>query len=456
MGKNILELEKKYCSQGDTSGRHNPKKVFTGCNGSFLYDENSVAYLDMQMYNSASNFGYRNPAFYTTMIHQMNALPTLASEFISKEKVELATSICTYMEQKYGVKGRVHFNVGGAQAIDDVLKLIANATRSKNIFVFEGCYHGRTMAASSISSSYRYKRQFGSVVDVYRVPFPNCQHCAYGQEKDTCQMFCLKRWEALFQSEYYGIYDKNHNSSAYTAFLAEPILGRGGYVDPPKEYYRLLLPILKKHNILFVADEIQMGMYRTGKLWSFENYNIVPDAFTFGKSITNGLWPLSGVWAKEELISPDIWPSGSAHSTFAGNPLGMALGNTAFSIIKDASFETQLNKQINKFHSIINGLKKDFDFIGRTSMVGMAVGMDIIHPDTHKPFPKLAHTISEDALHCPIQFLDKNYGLILPCVGVYENTFTLAPNLFISDDELNLFDSLIRAYFKKANVQLKE
>lgn len=314
MNKTILELEKKYCSQGDTSGRHNPKKVFTDCNGSFLYDDNFVPYLDMQMYNSASNFGYKNSIFHNAMIHQMNTLPTLASEFISVEKVKLATSICTYMEKKYGVKGRVHFNVGGAQAIDDVLKLIANATGSKSIFSFEGSYHGRTMAASSISSSYRYKRQFGSVIDVYRIPFPNCVSCAYGQEKNICQMFCLKRIEKLFESEYYGIYDNKNNSSAYTAFLAEPILGRGGYVSPPAIYYQKLLSILQKYNILFVADEIQMGMYRTGKLWSFENYNIVPDAFTFGKSITNGLWPLSGIWAREELISPDIWPSGSAQS----------------------------------------------------------------------------------------------------------------------------------------------
>lgn len=452
MDKNILELEKKYCSQGDTSGRHRPKKIFIDCNGSFLYDENSIPYLDMQMYNSASNFGYKNSMFQDTMIHQMNTLPTLASEFISVEKVKLATSICTYMEKKYGVKGRVHFNVGGAQAIDDILKLIANATGSKNIFSFEGSYHGRTMAASSISSSYRYKRQFGSVIDVYRIPFPNCANCAYGQEKNTCQMFCLKRLEKLFESEYYGIYDKKSNSSAYTAFLAEPILGRGGYVSPPSTYYQELLPILQKHNILFVADEIQMGMYRTGKLWSFENYNIVPDAFTFGKSITNGLWPLSGIWAKEELISPDIWPSGSAHSTFAGNPLGMALGNTAFSIVKDTSFQIQLSEQIKKIHSIINSLKKDFDFIGRVSMVGMAIGIDIVHPDTHKPFPELAHTISEKALHYPIHFSNRDCGLILPCVGIYENTFTLAPNLFITDGELNLFDSLIRIYFKKVNI----
>ena len=456
MAENIFELEKKYCSQGDTSGKHNPKKLFTDCYGSYLYDEDSIPYLDMQMYNSASNFGYKNPAFHNTIIHQLNTLPTLASEFISREKVELATSICTYMEKKHNVKGRVHFNVGGAQAIDDILKLIANTTGSKNIFTFEGSYHGRTMAASSISSSYRYKRQFGSVIDVYRIPFPNCENCAYGQKRDTCQMFCLKRLETLFQSEYYGIYDKKNNSAAYTAFLAEPVLGRGGYVTPPTEYYQRLLSILKKHNILFVADEIQMGMYRTGKLWSFENYNIVPDAFTFGKSITNGLWPLSGVWAKEELISPNIWSSGSAHSTFAGNPLGMALGNTAFSIIKDTSFEFQLNKRIVKFHSIINELKKDFDFIGRTNMIGMAAGMDIVHPDTHKPFPELAYAISENALHCPIHFSDKDYGLILPCVGIFENTFTLSPNLFISDDELNLFDNLIRVYFKKINSQLKE
>lgn len=111
---------------------------------------------------------------------------------MSKSRIELSEAICQYMYRNYGVRGRVHFTVGGAQAVDDAMKITINHNHKRGFLAFEGAYHGRTMAASSVSSSYRYTRQFGSVMNVQRIPFSNCFTCAYDKNPTDCDLYCLK------------------------------------------------------------------------------------------------------------------------------------------------------------------------------------------------------------------------------------------------------------------------
>lgn len=446
----IQEIEQMYCSQGDISARHQPKKYFSSGEGCFLIDNVGTRHLDMQMYNSSANFGYQHPAFEKALLSQMKLLPSLSGEFMCELQVLLAEKICSYMEQNHGVKGRVHFSVGGAQAVDDALKIIASSTGTRNVFTFEGAYHGRTMAASSISSSYRYHKQFGSVVDAYRVPFPCCYRCPYEKSPIYCELYCVHQFERLFESEYYGIYHPSSKACIYKAFLAEPLLGRCGYVMPPNEYYNELQKILRKHQIYLVFDEIQMGFYRTGKMWAFENFGVTPDMFTFGKSITNGLWPLSGVWAREEIISPDHWPCGSSHSTFSGNPIAMALGLTAMELTSSSSLQKQVTKNSCDFKNLIAQLKKDYPVIGRIDCCGMAAGLELVDSITKRPDPGLTRKVAELALMKPVSIEHTNYGLILSIGGLFENTFLLSPCLFMDKHELELFNILIRHYLDLA------
>ncbi|NBQ85486.1 MAG: aminotransferase class III-fold pyridoxal phosphate-dependent enzyme, partial [Methylophilaceae bacterium] len=300
MDKKIIEIlakNDKYCSHGDTVNYADPPKVFENCEGSFLFDENKTPYLDWQMWYSAVNFGYKNKRIADVLHKQVDTLPQLASQYLHKEKVDLAEVICKYMEEKYGVKGRVHFNVGGAQAVEDSLKVVRNHTGKTHQFAFMGGYHGRTLGASAITSSYRYRRRFGNFADrAHFVPYPYCFRCPYGMKVETCDTYCHKQFEHLFDTEYQSIWDEKAKQSEFGAFYIEPMQGTGGYIVPPAGYMKKLQESLKKRNILLVADEIQMGVYRTGKLWSWENFDIVPDIFVFGKAITNGLNPLSGIW----------------------------------------------------------------------------------------------------------------------------------------------------------------
>ena len=126
-------------------------------------------------------------------------------------------------------------------------------------------------------------------------------------------MFCADQFERLFETEYYGVWDPKAGEAEYAAFYVECIQGTGGYVIPPDGYYPRLKKVLDERKIMLVDDEIQMGFYRTGKLWGLQNFGITPDVVVFGKAMTNGLNPLAGIWAKERYMpatpSARRWPS---------------------------------------------------------------------------------------------------------------------------------------------------
>jgi len=258
---------------------------------------------------------------------QIDTLPQLASQYVHKEKVELAKGIAQRVEKTWNMKGRVHFNVGGSQSIEDALKLVRNASAGKSLmFAFEGGYHGRTLGASAITSSYRYRRQYGHFGERAQfVPFPYCFRCPYGKKREDCGLYCVDQFARLFDTEYYGVWDAKAGAAEFAAFFVEAIQGTGGYVVPPPGYFEKLKQILEARKILLVDDEIQMGFYRAGKFWAIENFNVKPDIIVFGKALTNGLNPIAGLWAREELINPALFPPGSTHSTFSSNPLGTAV-----------------------------------------------------------------------------------------------------------------------------------
>ncbi|MCM1532888.1 MAG: aspartate aminotransferase family protein [Ruminococcus flavefaciens] len=443
----LLEKDKQFCSQGDTSSKHTPKKIFQRAKGSFLYDEQNIKYLDMQMFNSAANFGYQNESYNNCLMNQLHTLPALAAEFMNESRILLSEKICNYMYSNYGLAGRVHFTVGGAQAVDDALKLAFNYTNNHGVICFEGAYHGRTMAASSISSSYRYTRQFGNVIDTYTIPFPCCSLCAY--DKSSCvsnDLYCINRMARLFESEFLGVYDTNCNKSKYSTFIFEPVLGRGGYVFPKQDYYKQLFKLLRSHNIVTIADEVQMGFYRTGRLWSFEHYDICPDIIVFGKAISNGIWPLSGVWASDKIISPQIWQTGSTHCTFAGHPLGTVIGLETFNIIEKQEHLQKMQKSSQLFLKIIEKLKEQYSCIARAQILGHAAGIDICDPVTRKPAPELVHALTEKALNEPYTYRGEKSGLILTAGGFHNASIMLSPSVFISAEELNMFDELFHFY----------
>ena len=451
----LLALETLYCSHGDTVHYTEPAKIFDRCEGSYIFDMQGRPYLDLQMWYSAVNFGYANPRLNDAVRRQLDRLPQVASQYLHREKIELAAHIARDAARKFATKGRVHFNVGGSQAVEDSLKLVRNFKKGKSLmFAFEGGYHGRTLGASAITSSYRYRRRYGHFGDrAHFVPFPYHFRGPKGMSKEEYGQHCVQQFERLFESEYNGVWDPKAGEAEYAAFYVEPIQGTGGYVIPPKNYFVDLKRVLDKYGILLVVDEIQMGFYRTGKLWSIEHFGVKPDAIVFGKAITNGLNPLAGVWAREELINPEIFPPGSTHSTFNANPMGTAVALEAMQMMAETDYERMVMEKGAYLLEGLQDLKRRYKVIGDVDGLGLALRMEICEPhDSYTPAKAMVDRMVDEALKGDLTVNGKTYGLVLDIGGYHKNVVTLAPSLHISWDEmdlaLKLLDQVLRRVTK--------
>jgi 4-aminobutyrate aminotransferase-like enzyme len=451
LNDDLLALEAKYCSWGDTVHYADKLNIFKSSDGSFLYDNNGVEYLDLQMWYSAVNFGYRNKRLNAALKKQIDTLPQLACQYLHEEKIQLATKISRRNEMAFEEKGRVHFNVGGASALEDALKLVRNHTGRSLVFAFMGGYHGRTFGASAVTSSFRYRERFGHFGDRANfIPFPYCFRCPYDKKKDFCDLYCLKQFERLFETEYHAVVNKKTNKCEFSAFIVEAVQGTGGYIVPPLEYFSGLKEILDRYGILLVDDEIQMGFFRTGKLWAIEHFNVTPDIMVFGKALTNGLNPISGVWAKEKLISPDVFPPGSTHSTFSSNPLGTTAGLEVMKLIEESNFAVDIPRKGQYLVSRLKKLQKKYPQMGDVDGLGLAIRVEMCEKDGYTPSKELADRIVDLGLSGNLSAGGKRRGLILDIGGYYKNVFTMAPSFYITEKEMDLAVDLFEEALSKA------
>jgi len=452
----LLADEARYCSFGDTVHYVNPPKIFSGCEGSYLFDEAGTPYLDLQMWYSAVNFGYANPRLNEALKRQIDTLPQIASQYLHPTKIELSKMIAQDAQAKWGRPGRVHFNVGGSQSIEDSLKIVRNATQGKSLmFAFEGGYHGRTLGASAITSSYRYRRRFGHFGDRAQfIPFPYHFRGPKGISKEEYGEQCIAQFARLFESEYNGVWDPKVGEAEYAAFDIEPLQGTGGYIVPPPNFFKDLKKVLEAHGILLVVDEIQMGFWRTGKLWSIEHFGVTPDILVFGKALTNGLNPLSGLWAREELINPTLFPPGSTHSTFNSNPLGTSLGLEVLRLGEDMQYEKTVPEKGAHFLAGLRDLQKRHREIGDVDGLGLALRAEICMADGFTPNKALLDRMVDIGLAGELEHKGRPIGLVLDVGGWYKNVITLAPSLDITPEEIDLAIGLIDQCLTKAKRDL--
>ena len=448
----LLADEALYSSYGDTVHYVEPPKIFRRCEGSYMFDAAGTPFLDLQMWYSACNFGYANPRLDAALKRQIDTLPQVASQYLHPTRVQLAKTIALDAQRKFGLKGRVHFNVGGAQAIEDSLKLVRNAKNGKSLmFAFEGGYHGRTLGASSITSSYRYRRRFGHFGErAMFIPFPYPFRRPRGMTPEEYSEHCVRQFARLFETEYNGVWDPKVNQAEYAAFYVEPIQGTGGYVVPPPNFFRELKKVMDQYGILLVVDEIQMGFWRTGKLWSIEHFGVTPDVLVFGKALTNGLNPLSGLWAREELINPQVFPPGSTHSTFNSNPLGTAVGLEVMRLGEEMNYEQTVPEKGAHFLAGLKDLQRRHKEIGDVDGLGLALRAEICTEDGFTPNKALLDRMVDIGLAGDLRHDGKPIGLVLDVGGWYKNVITLAPSLDITHEEIDLAIALLDQLLTRA------
>jgi len=447
----LLDLEGRYCSWGDTVHYAKQLNFFTEAKGSYLYDRKGTGYLDLQMWYSAANFGYRNERLNTALKRQIDTLPQLACQYLHEERVLLAAKLAQRIEQSLGVKGRIHFNVGGASAVEDAMKIVRNHTGRNHSFAFMGGYHGRTLGATAITSSYRYREHYGHFSDRANfIPYPYCFRCHLDKKPETCGLACLRQFEKLFESEYYSVVNPKNNQSEYGAFFIEPVQATGGYIVPPFTYFKELKKVLDRYGILLVADEIQMGFFRTGKFMAIEHFDVVPDVIVFGKAMTNGLNPISGIWAREELITPELFPPGSTHSTFSSNTLGTAVALEALKMMEEGDYENLVNEKGAYFLAGLRKLQTRYPgIIGNVDGLGLALRLEVCKADGITPDRELVDRIFAEGLSGTLVARGRNYGLVLDIGGYYKNVITIAPSFTITQEEMDLGFDLLDQLFQR-------
>jgi len=207
---------------------------------------------------------------------------------------------------------------------------------------------------------------------------------------------------------------------------------------------------LDDHKILMVDDEIQMGFYRAGKFWAMENFDVAPDIVVFGKALTNGLNPLSGVWAREELISPEVFPPGSTHSTFASNTLGTAVALEAVRMMEENDYEKSVQRKGAYFLAQLKELQRRYPkVIGDTDGMGLALRIEICREDGYEPDRELTDKIFQEGMKGDLSTRGRTMGLVLDVGGYYKNVFTLSPCFDITEEEIDLAVELLEQLIRR-------
>jgi 4-aminobutyrate aminotransferase / (S)-3-amino-2-methylpropionate transaminase / 5-aminovalerate transaminase len=308
----------------------------------------------------------------------------------------------------------------GAEAVENAVKIARAYTKRPAIIVFNDAFHGRTMMALSLTSkTHPYKAGFEPFPgDVYRLPYAYCYRCSYGLTYPSCKLACATALEDAFK--------RVVSAESVAAVIAEPVLGEGGFVAPPKEYYSVLQEICRKHGILFIADEVQSGIGRTGRFFAIEHYGVEPDIITSAKSLGGGL-PLAAVTGRAEIM--DAAGVGGLGGTFGGNPAACAASLAAIEIIeKDGLLarSTQLGK---KFEERGKKWQKQFQLVGEVRGLGGMCAIELVkNSATREP---AAEETKKVARYC------YEHGLITITAGTYGNVMRILVPLVVGDAQFD-------------------
>lgn len=390
----IIELTNHY-------GAHNYVPlpiVVSEAEGIWVTDPEGNKYIDMLSAYSAVNQGHRHPKIIQALKHQADKVTLVSRAFHSDNLGEWYEKIC-----KLAGKDKALPMNTGAEAVETALKAARRwaynvkgiEPNQAEIIAFNGNFHGRTMAPVSLSSEAEYQRGYGPLLDGFR-------KVDFGNETQ------LK--EAI-----------NKNTAAV---LIEPIQGEAGINIPPEGYLKTIRDLCNEHNILFIADEIQAGLGRSGKLFACDWDNVKPDVYILGKALGGGVLPISVVLADNEVL--DVFTPGSHGSTFGGNPLACAVSIAALDVIIDENLPEHSNELGEYFKSELQ--KINHPAIKEVRGRGLFIGMEL--HESARPFC--------EAL--------KEKGLL--CKETHDTVIRFAPPLVITKEELDEALNRIRSVFE--------
>ncbi len=306
----------------------------------------------------------------------------------------------------------------GAEAVEGALKLARYVTRRPAIVNFKGSFHGRTLMTTALTTSKLYYREMYEPLpgSIYTLPFPYEYRSNHRGNPEALVDECIRAFDALFAQLVHP--------EQIAALLVEPVQGEGGYVVPPFSFMRRLRDIADKHGILLIADEVQTGFGRTGKMFAVEHSNVEPDIMLMAKAIAGGM-PLSGFISRKEITQK--WQPGRHGSTFGGNPVSCAAALATIDVMESEKLPeraAKLGKQIvERLQKATAGNKA----VGEVRGLGLMIGIEFNEPDG-SPSHDIADKVAAECI--------KNKVLVLTC-GTSGHVIRLIPPLNVSDADLD-------------------
>lgn len=394
--------------------------------GAYLYATDGRKVLDFACGIGVTNTGHCHPKVVAAIREQAGLLLHGQVNLVThKPMLELVEQLRMIVPP--AIDG-FFFSNSGAEAVEGALKLARHATGRTNVIVFQGSFHGRTVATMSMTTSKTiYKVGYQPLMPgVFVAPFPYA--IKYGWDEETTSRWCLDELQLLL--------DTQTAPADTAAIFIEPVLGEGGYVVPPRSFLKGLREICDKHGILLVADEIQSGFGRTGRWFGFEHFDIVPDIMTVAKGLASGM-PISGVFSRLELMKK--WVMGSHGGTYGGNVVASAAAVATIKAMKEEKMLENAAERGAQLMTGLNHLREKYPQIADVRGLGLMVGSEF-RDAKGQPDKKLTKAVQHEAM-------DRN--LFLLTAGPWDNTIRWIPPLIVTkaqmDEALNIFESSLAA-----------
>jgi len=391
--------------------------VVDSAHGSLVRDVDGNQFIDFAAGIAVLSTGSTHPKVVQAIKSQAEKFIHFSyTDFYYDNLVELSDKLLRLIPGDF--QKMVYYGNSGAEAIEAAMKLTRNYTKRPIWLAHSGAFHGRTMGALSLTASKPMQRKdaFPLVPDVVHFPFPYCYRCPWKQTFPECDYYCVDYFREQYLEKFVPVDD-------VAAYFFEPIQGEGGYVPAPPEYFKKM-EFLRKSGVLFVSDEIQTGVGRTGKFLGIEHYGIVPDVVTLAKGIASGL-PLSATVAKAEVM--ESWKPGQHASTFGANPVAVEASLATLDILKSEHVLQNVRRNGEKAKKRLLEMKEKYEIVGDVRGMGLFIGVEIVKDKRSKARGE------EEAK----QIMDYcfRHGLLVIIAG--RNTIRVIPPLVVTEEEMS-------------------
>jgi 4-aminobutyrate aminotransferase/(S)-3-amino-2-methylpropionate transaminase len=385
----------------------------------WLEDVDGNRFIDFAGGIGCTNVGHRREAVMSAVREQLDQfLHTCVQVTPYELYVRLAERMNQVTPGKFSKK--TLFVNSGAEAVENAVKIARAHTGRPGIIAFEDAFHGRTMMTLALTSkTHPYKAGFGPFPgDVYRIPYAYCYRCSYSMKYPECDVYCARHLEDTFK--------RVVASEDVAAVIAEPVLGEGGFVAPPPEFFPALIEICHQHGVLFIADEVQSGFGRTGKLFASEHYGIEPDILVSAKSLGGGL-PLAAITGRAEIMDAPI--PGGLGGTFAGNPVSCAAALAVLDLFEKENLLDRANELGRHFQRRAREWQKRWPIVGDVRGLGGMQAIELVKSrESREPAAEETQQITQSCYE---------HGLIAITAGSYSNVVRVLVPLVVTSEQMD-------------------